>query len=539
MLFAMSTPAPALIPAPVSLKVGDGAYVLPADFGVRADSGETYRIGEMLARRLRASTGMPIPVGAGARGLDLRLDHQESDLGHEGYRLDVTPNGIEIRAASPAGLFYGTQTLLQLFDPEALRGADLAVEYRPGVGVATLHGPMRPQEWRVPVVSIEDQPRFVWRGTMLDVARHFMPKEFILKWIDLMALHRMNVLHLHLTDDQGWRMEIKRYPKLTEVGAWRRETLVGHGGTPEAQRQFDGVKHGGYYTQDDLREIVAYAAERFVTVVPEIEMPGHAQAAIAAYPELGNLDTPLEVLTWWGVNPNVFNVKPETIVFLQNVLEEVLEVFPSPYIHVGGDEVPKDQWKKNANAQARMRELALKDEHELQSWFIRQMDAWLDARGRKLIGWDEILEGGLAPGAAVMSWRGTQGGIAAAKAGHHVVMAPTSHTYLDYYQSRNTGAEPLAIGGFLPLERVYAFEPIPGELTAEEAKWVLGGQAQLWSEYIKTPKHMEYMGFPRVCALAEVVWSPKEARDFTHFCERLATHLRRLKVLDVNFRALD
>jgi hexosaminidase len=372
---------------------------------------------------------------------------------------------------------------------------------------------------------------------MLDVARHFMPKEFVLKFIDLVAFHKMNSLHLHLTDDQGWRIEIKKYPRLTEVGAWRDETLVGH--SSQKPHRFDGKRHGGFYSQDDIREIVDYAAQRYVTILPEIEMPGHAQSAIAAYPELGTTGRPLPVLTYWGVNPNIFNANEETIVFLQNVLTEVLDLFPSPFIHVGGDEAVKEQWERSPEAQARIAELGLEDEHELQSYFIKRMDSFLAERGRRLIGWDEILEGGLAPGATVMSWRGVKGGIEAAKAGHDVVMAPTTHTYLDYYQSRDKEKEPLAIGGFLPLEKVYSFHPIPRQLTKEEAKHVLGAQAQLWAEYIPNPEHMEYMAFPRMVALSECVWTPKEKKDFDDFKNRLKTHLQRLDVLDVNYRPLD
>ncbi len=320
-----------------------------------------------------------------------------------------------------------------------------------------------------------------------------MPKEVVLKLIDLIALHKMNVLHLHLTEDQGWRIEIKRYPRLTSVGAWRKESMVGH----YEENLFDGIPYGGFYTQDDIREIVRYAADRFVNVVPEIEMPGHSEAAIAAYPELGNTSQPVEVRTRWGVSEDVYNVDDSTIQFLKNVLDEVLELFPSKLIHIGGDEAPKTQWHASAAAQEKMKQLGLKDEHELQGWFIRQIDAYLTAHGRRLVGWDEILEGGLAPGATVMSWRGEQGGLAAARAGHDVVMTPGESTYFDHYQSRDHKAEGIAIGGFLPLEKVYAYEPVPKELSPEEAQHVLGSQGQLWTEYIPDPKRLEYM-MPRI-----------------------------------------
>jgi len=337
--------------------------------------------------------------------------------------------------------------------------------------------------------------------------------------------------------DQGWRIEIRKYPRLTEVGAWRKETLVGHLGSEP--QQYDGRPHGGYYTQDDIREIVRYAADRHINVLPEIEMPGHARAAISAYPELGcNPEQRLEPWTRWGVCPDIFVPTDQTVAFLQDVLTEVLELFPSKFIHIGGDEAIKDRWKASAVVQQRIRQLGLKDEHEMQSWFIRRMDAFLTERGRRLIGWDEILEGGLAPGAAVMSWRGEAGGIAAARAGHDVVMAPTTHTYLDYYQAPPE-KEPLAIGGMLTLETVYAWEPVPKELTAEQRKHVLGGQGQLWAEYLPSARHVQYMAFPRAAALAEVLWSPPERRQYQDFLDRLRPHLRRLDVMDINHRRLD
>jgi len=389
--------------------------------------------------------------------------------------------------------------------------------------------------WKVPCLNIRDYPRFKWRGAMLDVCRYFMPKEFVKKFIDLLALHKMNVLQLHLTEDQGWRIEIKKYPKLTRIGAWRKETLSGH--YRDQPHQYDNKPHGGFYTQEDIRELVAYAKDRFVTLVPEIEMPGHAQAAIASYPELGNLEQKLPVRTIWGVNKNIFNAEEKTILFLQDVLTEVLDLFPGEFIHIGGDEATKTQWEESKKAQARIKELGLKDTHELQSYFIGRMDKFLTQKGRRLVGWDEILEGGLAKGATVMSWRGDKGGVIAAKAGHDVVMAPTHSTYLDYYQSKSKG-EPLAIGGYLPLEKVYQFEPIPKELTKEEAKHILGAQGQIWTEYIPDPKQAEYMAFPRLCALSEVVWSPKN-KNYPGFILRLKNHLLRLHALDVNYRALD
>ena len=523
-----SESALSVVPRPARMTRGSGVFTLIRGTVVVTDRA-TRSVGQQLvdwlapAMGYRLSVAGAVPSGGAARMVSLRLDPSLTRLGEEGYRLSVTGTRITIRAFRPAGAFYAVQTLRQLFPPDMFREAPVA-------GVT----------WTVPSVEIEDIPRFPWRGAHLDVSRSFMPKEFVKKFIDLLALHKMNRFHWHLTDDQGWRIEIKRYPRLTSVGAWRRETLIGiqHAYADTMQWQYDKRPHGGFYTQDDVREIVAYAQARFVTIVPEIEMPGHAQAAIAAYPELGNTGAQLEVLTHWGVNTHIFNPEDATIRFLQDVLTEVLALFPGRYVHIGGDEAAKPEWQASPRAQARIRELGLKDEAELQSWFIHQMDAFLTARGRSLVGWDEILEGGLAPNATVMSWRGMDGGIAAAQSGHDVVMTPTSHTYFDYYQSADTGSEPPAIGGFLPLDTVYAFEPIPPTLAPGAAHHVLGVQGQTWTEYIRHPKHVEYMAYPRLLAIAEVAWTPKEGRDFADFRARLETHLARLSILDVNYRPL-
>ncbi|MDQ3950669.1 MAG: beta-N-acetylhexosaminidase [Gemmatimonadota bacterium] len=514
----------AIIPQPTRLTTGSGEFVVGPRTMIWTDDASAA-LGRQLAAYLAPGTGFALGTGVGAEvpagSIGLRRDPSLAQrLGREGYLLSVNADRVVAQAAEPAGLFYAIQTIRQLLPPEIFRSSQVA-------GVT----------WSLPAVEIEDVPRFGWRGAHLDVARHFMPKEFVKKYIDLLALHKMNSFHWHLTEDQGWRIEIKKYPRLTEVGAWRKETLVGRSNRDSTKNRYDGKRHGGFYTQDDVREVVAYAAERFVNVVPEIEMPGHAQAAIAAYPWLGNYpNRQLEVWTRWGVNENILNAEPRTIAFMQDALAEMLELFPSKFIHVGGDEAVKTQWRSSPRAQARIRELGLKNEEELQSWFIRQMDAFLTARGRRLVGWDEILEGGLAPGATVMSWRGVKGGIAAARAGHDVVMAPTTHTYFDYYQSQNRDAEPLAIGGFLPLDSVYSFEPIPAELEPQYSKHVLGAQGQLWTEYMPTSQQVEYMAFPRMTALAEVVWTPKERKDRAAFRRRLDVHLRRLDALDVNYR---
>ncbi|RYG47838.1 beta-N-acetylhexosaminidase [bacterium] len=517
-----------IIPRPASMVARPGGISVDADMKIVAGKGLK---GE--AEFLREAI-MPWPnrrfgiARSSTRAITLSLDPTLKALGDEGYRLSVHPNGVDIKAAKPAGVFYGIQTLRQMFVPDSF-GKPVAQPLLP----PRLEGPSLTLPV-LPFVEIEDKPRFSWRGMHLDTARHFMPKEAIFKFLDLMALHKLNSFHWHLTDDQGWRIEIKRYPKLTSVGARRKDTMLTY-----SPPTFSGQPHGGFYTQKDAKEIVAYAAARHIAVVPEIEMPGHAQAAIAAYPELGNLQEKLEVFTQWGVNENIFNVEDGTIRFLKNVLDEIMAIFPSRFIHVGGDEVPKVQWKRSPAAQGRMKALGLKNEEELQSWFIHQMDEHLTRKGRRLIGWDEILEGGLAPGAAVMSWRGIDGGVAAAKAGHDVVMAANDSLYFDYFQSKDRAKEPRGIGGYLPLDKVYRFEPVPAALNAEEAKSILGAQAQIWTEYISSFGHVEYMAYPRAAALAEVVWSPANGKDFTDFSNRLAIHVERLKALDVNFRPLD
>ncbi len=511
-----------VIPRPDVLMARAGAYTVRASTIVHADP-MFVGVAHRFARDIANPTGFDLAVrasGDGVGGIRMVRDRTLATKGDEAYRLDITAAGIVVRAAAPAGAYYALQTVRQLLPSAIMRDARVQ-------NVA----------WAVPAVHIEDTPRFSWRGAHLDVSRHFMPKEFVKKYIDLLALHKLNRFHWHLTEDQGWRIEIKKYPRLTDIGSCRDQTLVGSYVADPAKRIFDGKKHCGYYTQDDVREIVAYAAERYITVVPEIEMPGHAQAAIAAYPQLGvRPDTTVSVLGVWGISEFILNADDSTISFMQDVLTEVLALFPGPYIHIGGDEAIKTQWKASPQIQARIKQLGLKDEHELQSWFIRQMDAFLTKKGRRLIGWDEILEGGLAENATVMSWRGMAGGIAAAKAGHDVVMAPGSHTYFDHYQSLDKKSEPLAIGGFLPMDTVYSFEPVPAILTPEEGKHILGAQAQVWTEYIQTPKEVEYMLLPRLSALAEVMWSSKANRDYADFMARMVTHEQRLMALDVNYR---
>lgn len=514
-----------LIPQPARIQAHDGVFVLNHNVHIRSNN-EAHASVTMLRAALAASTGLTLPDAPANPGshmplIEIKLDQALGALGPEGYRLIVAPHRIGLHSSTQAGLFYGVQTLRQLLPADTFGSQRL-----------TKH------EWPIACVEIEDQPRFAWRGAMLDVCRHFFTLEEVKRFIDTLALHKLNRLHLHLTDDQGWRIEIKKYPRLTEVGGWRKETLIGHFFSKEPAR-YDGTPHGGFYTQEQLRELVAYAAARQVTIVPEIEMPGHGQAAIAAYPELGNTGKQIDVCTTWGVIEHIYNAEESTIAFLQDVLSEVMEIFPGEYIHIGGDEAPKAQWQQSAAMQRRIHELGLADEDDLQSYFIKRMDKFLHEHGRKLIGWDEILEGGLASHATVMGWRGSDGGIEAARLGHDVIMVPNHSTYFDYYQSSEIQKEPLTIGGCIPLEHVYRFNPIPKELTDEQGQHVLGTQGQLWSEYMPDYQRVQYMAFPRLCALAEVAWTPQQQRDFADFRKRLEEHLKRFDAMGVAYRPLD
>ncbi|ELP70254.1 beta-N-acetylhexosaminidase [Streptomyces turgidiscabies] len=515
-----------LVPAPVAVRDvrAAGGFLFDENTVIDAGPGTEAAAG-WLRGVLGAATGLALPPGAGDDGETVRLRVQLEDAGHlgpEGYKLYVNGDDVTIHGGGPAGVFWGAQTLRQLLGPDAFRRAPVT----PG------------RQWLVPGTFVEDSPRFRWRGLMLDVARHFMPKEGVLRYLDLMAAHKLNVFHFHLTDDQGWRVEIKRYPRLTEVGSWRARTKFGHRASP----LWEEKPHGGFYTQDDIREIVAYAAERHISVVPEIDVPGHSQAAIAAYPELGNTDvidtTSLSVWDTWGINKNVLAPTDNTLRFFEGVFEEVLGLFPGEFVHIGGDECPKDQWRQSPTAQARIHELGLVDEDGLQSWFVGHFDKWLTARGRRLIGWDEILEGGLAPGAAVSSWRGYAGGITAARAGHDVVMCPEQQVYLDHRQHDGTD-EPVPIGYVRTLEDVFRFEPVPPELGPKEALHVLGTQANLWTEVMEDAGRVDYQAFPRLAAFAEVAWSAlpaPAARDFADFERRMTAHYGRLDALGVGYR---
>lgn len=424
----------------------------------------------------------------------------------EKYELNIQPSKIIIKATGE-GLKNAFETLKQL-----------------------MHAHQKNSQFEIPSCFIIDSAQFNWRGMHLDVCRHFFDKEFVKKYIDYISMYKMNVFHWHLTDDQGWRIEIKKYPKLTETGSRRKGSMIGH----YNQHQFDTLQYGGFYTQEDIKEIVAYARQKHVTIVPEIEMPGHAVAALAAYPQLACTDGPFEVEKQWGVFDDVFCPKPQTFTFLEDVLTEVISLFPGEYIHVGGDECPKERWKKCEHCQQLIKKEVLKDEHELQSYFIQKIEKFLNKNNKKLIGWDEILEGGLAPNAAVMSWRGTEGGIAAAKQNHYVVMTPGSHCYFDHYQG-HPGMEPVAIGGFTPVEKVYQFNPVPNDLNDIEKKYILGAQANIWTEYITTSAGVEYAAMPRMAALSEALWTPAENKNPARFLSNIDTHFKYLDLYNTNY----
>jgi hexosaminidase len=511
----------AIIPQPATFEKKEGVFRLLPTTRIILDAAP-HQFGAYLAEKLHPSTGYSLSV-IGKRAdreltnaIVLTTRQPKAALGNEGYTLSITPGAVVIRATEPAGLFYGVQSLLQLLPPEALAP-------KPVQGI----------DWTVPCVHIEDHPRFPWRGFLLDVGRHFFNPGEIKQLLDLMALHKLNTFHWHLTDDQGWRIEIKKYPRLTEVGAWRKG--IGFGLDPKATSAYgpDG-RYGGFYSQSEVRDLVAYARARNITIVPEIEMPGHASAALSAYPQFSCFGGPYNTDIGGGIYAGVYCAgNDETFEFVQNVLAEVCQLFPGKYIHIGGDEVPPDNWHKCPKCQARMQREGLKTEKELESYFVRRVEKFLNSRHRNLIGWSEIREGGLAQNAAIMDWIG--GAVEAASAGHDVVMTPTTYCYFDYYQSTNQ-PEPKAIGGYLPLDQVYAFEPIPAKLEPRFQSHILGAQANLWTEYIPSLKQVEYMAFPRLCALAEVSWSPAAGRNYDDFMRRLQVQGRRFDQMNVNYR---
>jgi hexosaminidase len=484
--------------------------------GVKGASEAAADLAEKLARDGGPKlTPAEAPEGKTHADIDEILFVSAEGLKKEGYRLHAAA-GVTMEAGDPAGHFYAVQTLLQLLNPTGEKGALKPLR-------AGLH--------------ITDEPRFAWRGMMLDCCRHFFTVDEVKEVIDMMASLKLNVFHWHLTEDQAWRIEIKKYPELTEKGAWREGVGFGLPTTSTTHYRASDGQYGGFYTQDDVRDVIAYAAARHITVVPEIEMPGHATAALTVYPKLGCTGGPYEMMQKGGVFKEVYCAgNDETIAFLKDVLDEVSELFPSQFIHVGGDECPKDRWTSCSKCQGRIKAEGLKDEHELQSWVMRTMEKHLSAKGKRLLGWDEILEGGLPPGATVMSWRGMKGGIAAADSGHDVVMSPTTHCYFDYYQSEDKDREPKAIGGFLPLEKVYELDPVTTAIAENKRHHVLGAQANLWTEYIPNAGQMQYMIAPRIAALAEVVWTPQEKRDWPDFRMRLAAQLKRFEARGFNYR---
>ena len=511
-----------LIPFPARFSGQNGQFSVSASTRVvvaPATDAAVRAVAQTFASQLKAANGLSLGIAstspALAKGAHIFFSlNKKLNLGDEGYKLTVAPGKVLAEAATPKGLFYAAQTLRQLVPAGPAATASL------------------------PACAITDKPRFGYRGLMLDVGRHFMPVAFVKKFIDLMAMHKQNTFHWHLTDDQGWRIEIKKYPKLTQIGSKRAESIVGQYYQNYPQ-QFDGKPVSGFYTQAEISDVVRYAQTRFVTIIPEIEMPGHAQAALASYPELGcDPAKGYQVYTKWGVSDDVFCPSEKTFGFLQDVLTEVIALFPGKYIHIGGDECPKTAWKNSAFCQELMKKNNLKDEHELQSYFVRRMEKFLNSKGRSIIGWDEILEGGLAPNATVMSWRGTEGGIAAAKQKHTVVMTPGGFCYLDHYQG-NPATEPLAIGGYLPLDKVYSYEPMPTELSAAEQKFILGVQGNIWTEYITNPESVEYMAFPRAIALAEIGWMQAGPHNFEDFAQRLKNHLPKLTGVNYAKRLFD
>ena len=504
-----------IVPIPRSVIVGTGSLGLNSDAGVHLtdpNDSKTQEVFDIWAAPYRKSGALALSEsGDSDSAIKVGIDGQGAA---ESYRLSVTKEGITLNAADYAGLFYGLQTLSQLMPPDAVTSSDVS-------------------SFDLPVLEIDDAPRFTYRGVHLDVARHFFPPEFIKHYIDLLALYKINRFHWHLTEDQGWRIEIDQYPKLTEVAAFREQTQIGHG---LEEFQGDGVRYGGFYTKEEIREIVAYAQARNVMIIPEIEMPGHATAALAAYPELACTEGPFEVAMTWGIFEDIYCPYEETFEFLENVLLEVVDLFPGDYVHIGGDEAPKTRWEESEYVQDLMVREGFNDVEQVQGYFIRRIEKFLSEQGKRLIGWDEIIEGGLPPNATVMSWRGTIGGIEASRRGHDVVMTPYSHLYLDYYQSADQENEPFAIGGFLPLDTVYSYEPVPSQLRERDKTRIIGAQANVWTEYMKTGEHVEYMLLPRMLALAEVVWSPAEAKNFTSFLKRIEWHLDRFDALGVNYR---
>jgi len=509
-----------IIPKPNKMVPRKGEFVINANTIIHITKGTKALITEAmyLAKLVEPATGYMLKIENTLFKKNVIIFTIDPKVANtEGYSLKVSSDKIEVKAQTSVGAFYAIQTLRQLLPAQ--------IEQKTKVeGI----------KWAIPAVEIEDAPRFEYRGIMLDVGRYFFSLDFVKRYVDLMAMYKFNIFHLHLTEDQGWRIEIKKYPKLTEIGAWRKQSIVGH--KKDIPRKYDGVPHGGFYTQAELKELVKYAAARHITIIPEIEMPGHSQAALAAYPKLGCVtDTSYEVSCDWGVHKDVYSPKEETFRFLEDVLTEVMDIFPGKYIHIGGDECVKARWRKSAFCQDLIKKHALKNEEGLQSYFIQRIDSFVSSKGRIIIGWDEILEGGLSQNATVMSWRGEEGGITAAKQKHKVIMSPDKYCYLDFYQALDTSKEPLAIKGFLTLDTVYGYNPVPTVLTSEEKGYIMGVQGNLWTEYINNQNKAEYMTYPRACAIAEVGWTSVENKNYNDFLIRLKAHSKHMEQLGVDF----
>jgi len=506
-----------LVPLPLDVKAYAANYTLPAKVLIAAKTKDELNTAGFLKAYLNEiGKAVTITTDATTAHIKLKTSAAGETKNPEGYQLAVNKDGVTLTAAAGPGLFYGAQTLMQLLPEKSQK------------------------EVKIPYVSIKDTPAFTWRGSMLDVARHYFPVTFIKKYIDCLAAYKINTFHWHLTDDQGWRIEIKKYPKLTQVSAFRKETLIGAQQLMKKPEDFkyDGTPYGGFYTQEQIKEVIAYAQKRYITIVPEIEMPGHSVAVLAAYPELACQPGQYETLTKWGISEDIVCPSEQTFTFFEDVLTEVVQLFPSKYVHIGGDEAPKDRWKKSDLVQDIMKNENIDDVEKVQGWFNNRIEKFLLSKGKKLIGWDEILEGGISPNSTIMSWRGEKGGIEAARHGNEVVMSPSSHLYLDHGQNPvpHSPNEPLMIGGYLPLEKVYSYNPLSAELTPAQHKLILGPQANLWTEYVTTPQKVEYMLFPRLLALAEVAWTPYNRKSYDDFLQRLGKQFPRLDAENIYYR---
>jgi len=506
-----------LVPLPLNVKAYAAEYTLPAKVMIAAKTKDELNVAGFLKAYLNEiGKAASITADAANAHIQLKTSAAGANQNQEGYQLTVNKGGVVITAAAGPGLFYGSQTLMQLLPVKSQK------------------------EVKLPYVSIKDEPAFTWRGTMLDVARHYFPVSFIKKYIDFLAAYKINTFHWHLTDDQGWRIEIKKYPKLTQVSAFRKESLIGAQQLLKKPEDFkyDGTPYGGFYTQEQIKEVIAYAQKRYITIVPEIEMPGHSVAVLAAYPELACKPGPYETRTLWGISEDIVCPSEQTFQFFEDVLTEVVQLFPGKYVHIGGDEAPKDRWRESSLVQDLMKKENISDVEKVQGWFNNRIEKFLLSKNKKLIGWDEILEGGISPNSTVMSWRGEKGGIEAARHGNEVVMSPSTHLYFDHGQNPmpHSPNEPLMIGGYLPLEKVYSFNPLSAELTPAQHQLILGPQANLWTEYVTTPEKVEYMLFPRFLALAEVAWTPYNQKNYDNFLLRLGKQFRRLDAENIYYR---